>query len=168
MILCLVDRRARCTCSIVIYFVLSSPSVHGMCYLPQITSLPVRMSSHFHVTCMCINLHAEMTFSVIYDTQNTATELIPATCNYVSAACGATSPCFQGSTAVSVEWWMVLSKLWGWWCHSSGQSAFLSQAILCFFTQSVNKSWQGDDHWQSSVHCLCEWGTGRGPYNHMC
>ena len=44
---------------------------------------------------------------------------------------------------------------WGWWCLSSGQSAFLSQ-VQCFFTQSVDKSWQGN-HWWCSIHCSHEW-----------
>ena len=52
----------------------SSPSMYGVCCLPQIPSLPVCASLHLHMTRMCINLHAEMTFSVIYDRQNTATE----------------------------------------------------------------------------------------------
>ena len=48
--------------------------MYGVCCLPQIASLPACVSPHLHVTRMCINLHAEITFSVIYDTQNTATE----------------------------------------------------------------------------------------------
>jgi hypothetical protein len=45
----------------------------------------------FHATCMWLPMHTDEIFAAIYSIQNTA-------------ACGATSPCFQQSIQVSPGW----------------------------------------------------------------